>query len=96
MCDLGPQLQVVSGLVVGGTVRAQSEHAAGEAGEVAHLPLQVSVLPLADERQAAVGLANQVALDSLERKVTLRRGRCRVRGISNAVASLSSRICSLR
>lgn len=64
--DLGPQLQVVSRLVVRGAVGAQREHAAGEAGQVAHLPLQVAVLPLADERQAAVGLADQVALDGLE------------------------------
>lgn len=66
MRDLGPQLQVVSRLVVGGAVGAQREHAAGEAGQVTHLPLQVAVLPLADERQAAVGLADQVPLDGLE------------------------------
>lgn len=65
VCDLGAQLQVVSRLVVRGAVSAQREHAAGEAGQVAHLPLQVAVLPLADERQAAVGLADQVPLDGL-------------------------------
>lgn len=63
--DLGPQLEVVSRLVARGTVRAQGEHAAGETRQVAHLPLQVPVLPLADERQTAVGFADQVALDSL-------------------------------
>jgi len=68
VCDLGSQLQVVPGLVVGRAVGAQREHAAGEARQVAHLPLQVAVLPLADERQAAVGLANQVALDGLRRR----------------------------
>lgn len=67
MSDLGAQLQVVSGLVIGRAVGAQGEHAAGEAGQVAHLPLQVAVLPLADERQAAVGLADEVALDGLQR-----------------------------
>lgn len=66
VCDLRPQLQVVSSLVVGGPVGAQRKHASGEAGQVAHLPLQVAVLPLANERQAAVGLAYQVALDGLE------------------------------
>lgn len=56
----------MSRLVVGGAIGAQREHAAGEAGQVAHLPLQVAVLPLADERQAAVGLADQVPLDGLK------------------------------
>lgn len=65
--DLRSQLQVVSGLVVWRAVGAQGEHAAGETGQVAHFPLQVAVLPLADERQAAVGFAYQVALDGLRR-----------------------------
>ena len=64
--DLGPQLQVVPGLLIGRAIGTKSEHAASEAGQVAHLPLQVAVLPLADERQAAVGLPDQVALDGLE------------------------------
>lgn len=82
MRDLGPQLEVVSRLVVGGTVGAQREHAAGETGQVTHLPLQVSVLPLADEGQAAVGLADQVALDGLERQEA--GGAC---GVLNAAAN---------
>ena len=65
VCDLRPELQVVAGLVVGGAVGAQGEHAPGEAGQVTHLPLQVAVLPLPDEGQPAVGLTNQVALDGL-------------------------------
>lgn len=64
--DLSPQLQVVSGLVVGRAVSTQCKHAAGEAGQVAHLPLQVAILPLTDECQTSVGFADQVALDGLE------------------------------
>lgn len=82
--DLGPQLEIVSGLVVGGTVGAQGEHATGETGQVAHLPLQVAVLPLPNEGQTAVGLADQVALDGLERQ----EARV-VFGVSNAAAWLS-------
>lgn len=63
--DLCAELQVVAGLVVRRAVGAQREHAAGEAGQVAHLPLQVAVLPLADEREPAVGFADEVALDGL-------------------------------
>lgn len=80
--DLGSQLEIVPGLVVGGTVGAQGEHAAGEAGQVAHLPLQVAVLPLPDEGQTAVGLADQVALDGLERQEA-----GVVSGVWNAVAA---------
>lgn len=68
VCDLRSQLQVVSGLVVRRAVGAQRKHAAGETGQVAHLPLQVAVLPLTDECQAAVRLADQVALDGLGEK----------------------------
>lgn len=68
VCDLCSQLQVVSRFVVRRAVGAQRKHAAGETGQVAHLPLQVSVLPLADKCQAAVGFAYQVALDSLGKK----------------------------
>lgn len=66
VCNLSSQLQVVSGLVIGRAVSTQRKHAAGEAGQVAHLPLQVSILPLANESQAAVGFAYQVALNGLE------------------------------
>lgn len=66
VCDLRSELQVVSGLVVGRAVGAECEHATGEAGQVAHLPLQVAVLPLADESQPAIGLAYKVALDGLQ------------------------------
>ena len=65
MSDLGAQLEVVSRLVVWGAVSAQREHAPREAGQVAHLPLQVPVLPLANEGQAAIGLPDQVALNGL-------------------------------
>lgn len=67
VCDLGSQLQVVSCLVVGRAVSTQREHAAGEAGQVAHLPLQVAILPLTNECQTAVGFAYQVALNGLEK-----------------------------
>lgn len=82
MRDLGPQLEIVSSLVVGGTVGTQREHAASETGQVAHLPLQVSVLPLPDEGQTAVGLADQVALDGLERQEA-----GVVSGVSNVAAN---------
>lgn len=68
VCDLRSQLQVVSGFVVRRAVGAQRKHAAGETGQVAHLPLQVAVLPLADKCQTAVGFAYQVALDGLRKK----------------------------
>lgn len=64
--DLCPQLQVVPSLVVGRAVGAQRKHAAGEARQVAHLPLQVAVLPLTNECQTTVGFAYQVALNGLE------------------------------
>lgn len=66
VCDLGSQLQVVSSLVIGRAISTQRKHAAGEAGQVAHLPLQVAILPLPNESQAAVGFAYQVALNGLE------------------------------
>lgn len=65
--DLCSQLKVVSGFVVRRAVGAQREHAAGKTSQVAHLPLQVSILPLTDECQTAVGFAYQVALDGLEK-----------------------------
>lgn len=65
MGDLSAELQVVTCLVVRRAVGTQGEHAAGEAGQVAHLPLQVAVLPLAYERQTTVGFADEVALDGL-------------------------------
>lgn len=65
--NLSSQLQVVPGLVVGRTISTQREHAAGEASQVTHLPLQVAILPLANECQAAVGFAYQVALDGLDK-----------------------------
>ncbi len=67
VCDLSPQLQVVSGLVVRRAISTQREHAAGEAGQVAHLPLQVAVLPLTNECQTAVRFTDQVALDGLDK-----------------------------
>lgn len=67
VCNLSSQLQVVSGLVVGRAVSAQRKHAAGEAGQVAHLSLQVAVLPLTNKCQTTVGFAYQVALNGLEK-----------------------------
>ena len=68
VCDFGPQLQVVSGLVVGRAVGTQGKHAPCEARQVTHLPLQVPVLPLADEGETAVRLTDKVPLDRLERE----------------------------
>lgn len=66
VCNLSSQLQVVSRLVIRRAVSAQRKHAASKAGQVAHLPLQVAILPLTNECQAAVGFADKVALDGLE------------------------------
>lgn len=66
--DLGTQLQIVPRFVSGGTVGPQSEHAAGEAGQVTHLPLQVPVLPLANKRKAAAGLTDEVTFNGLGRE----------------------------
>jgi len=68
VCDLGSELQIVSGLVVRRAVSPQCKHATGEAGQVAHLPLQVAILPFANERQTTVGFANEVAFDGLKGK----------------------------
>lgn len=63
--DFGSELQVVSGLVVGWAVSTQCKHASGKAGQVAHLPLQVAILPLANECQATVGFTYEMAFDGL-------------------------------
>lgn len=69
--NLGGQLHLVARLVTGGPVSAQSDHAAGETGQVTHLMLQQPSLPLRYVRQPAARLPHQVGFYCLRERERL-------------------------
>lgn len=63
--DLGCLLHLVASLVIGCSVGSQSNHATCKTGQVSHLVLQQSTLPLCYVGQATTGLPHQVGFNCL-------------------------------
>lgn len=65
VCNLCSELQIVPSFIIWRPISPQCKHASSKASQVTHLALQVAVFPLPDKSKAAIGLADEVPLDSL-------------------------------
>lgn len=66
--NLCSELQIVPSFIIRRPISPQGKHAPSKASQVTHLTLQVAIFPLPDESKTAVGLTDEVALDSLQKE----------------------------
>ena len=73
--DLSGLLHLVARLVAGRSISTQSDHASCETGQVTHLMLQKSPLPLGYVGQPAARLPHQVGFYCLKYKIKKKKKR---------------------
>jgi hypothetical protein len=61
----------VASFILSGTICSKGKHSPSKAGQVPHLPFQVSILPFSNKNQTSSGLLNKMFFYSLQEKETI-------------------------